>query len=263
MDVRILGAHNLETRHTRHTCLLIDGVLGLDMGSLASALTSAEHGMVRAVLLSHQHIDHIRDLPTLALSTLDDPTPIDVYSLPETLESARAHLLDGVVYPDFTQGLNDLPPKYRFQPVEPWKEFRVLGYDVKPVPVPHAVPALGFIVKSDSGGCVAYTGDIGGELQPFLRNARDAMFPQVVFVDVTFPNRLEWRAKVSGHLTPGMLHGELRAAMESGSGELPRIVAVHRDVGTADEVVAELSDVARDLGVDLAPGYEEDTVTAG
>lgn len=258
MDVRILGAHNLETRYTRHTCLLIDGVLGLDMGSLASALTSAEQGRIRAVLLTHQHIDHTRDLPTLGLVTLDEPLPIEVFSLHETLKSARDHLMDGDVYPDLTQGLNGHPPRYRFQSVEPWIPFRVLNYLVKPVPVPHPVPAVGFVVKSDSGGCVAYTGDTGGDLVRFLR---DEMSPQVVFVDVTFPNRLEWRAQITGHLTPGLLHEQLLEVQDSGNGRLPRIVALHRDVSTREEVLRELATVSEKLKIELAPGYEDDCMT--
>ncbi len=73
MDVRILGAHNLESNRTHHTCFLIDGVLVIDMGSVASSLSPAEQGEILALLITHRHFDHIRDIPTLALMTLDDP----------------------------------------------------------------------------------------------------------------------------------------------------------------------------------------------
>ncbi len=81
MQIRVLGAHNIETRETRHTCFLIDGVLALDAGSLVSALTPPELTRVRAVLLTHGHLDHIRDIPSLALVTLDEPGHVDVYGL--------------------------------------------------------------------------------------------------------------------------------------------------------------------------------------
>ena len=35
MQVRVLGAHNLETNETHHTCFLVDGVLAIDAGSIA------------------------------------------------------------------------------------------------------------------------------------------------------------------------------------------------------------------------------------
>lgn len=103
------------------------------------------------MLLTHRHFDHTRDIPTLALMTLDDPKQIDVYSLPETLDAVRAHLIDGDVYPDFTKKLTDAPPKYRFQPIEAGVAFKVLDYEAKPIPVPHPVPAVGFIVRSNNG----------------------------------------------------------------------------------------------------------------
>ena len=43
MQLRILGAHNLESKDTRMECHLIDGVLALDAGSLARALIFEEH----------------------------------------------------------------------------------------------------------------------------------------------------------------------------------------------------------------------------
>ena len=174
MQVRVLGAHNLPSRDswrdsgTRHTCFLVDGVLGVDMGSLASALTPAEQGWVLAVLVTHRHFDHIRDVPSLALMTLDNPTTIDLYSLPETLEGIHAHLIDGDVYPDFTKQITDAPPKYRLQPVKPWEWIGVLDYQVKPIPQPHPVSSVGYIVRSNSGGTMAYTGDTGGDLSLFL-----------------------------------------------------------------------------------------------
>lgn len=252
MEIRLLGAHNLESRDTKHTCFLVDGVLGLDVGSLVTALGAGELSEIRALLITHRHFDHTRDIPTLGLATLDDPRPIDIYGLAETLDGVHKHLLDGDVYPDLTKGLNDEPPKYRLHPVEPWLPFRVLTYVVKPIPVSHPVSAVGYIVQSDSGGCFAYTGDNGGDIRPFFQ---DECAPEVVFVDVTFPNRLEERARLTGHLTPGLLRTQLIAAFEDNL-RIPRIVPVHMSLVDRDEVAEELKSLAAELGVDLTPGYE-------
>ena len=37
MEIRVLGAHMLESRDTRHTCFLIDNIMALDAGSLAAS----------------------------------------------------------------------------------------------------------------------------------------------------------------------------------------------------------------------------------
>jgi glyoxylase-like metal-dependent hydrolase (beta-lactamase superfamily II) len=253
MEVRVLGAHNLESKGTRHTCFLIDGVLTLDAGSLMGALSPAQQSHVRALLLTHRHFDHTRDLPSLALATLDDARTLEVFSLPETWEGVRAHLMDGALYPDFTQGLNGGPPKYRFRPLEPGVQASVLGYQVMPLPVPHSVASVGYIVRSGSGGAIAYTGDAGGGLLPFLQ---DPLAPQVLFVDVTFPNWLEARAVLTGHLTPRLLRLELLDAVRKGVA-LPRIVPVHLSLPHREEVVRELAAVEAELEIDLTPAHED------
>ena len=62
MEIKVPGAHMLESRDTRHTCFLIYEIIGLDAGSLASAFTLAEQLQIGAVLLTHRRFEHIQDL---------------------------------------------------------------------------------------------------------------------------------------------------------------------------------------------------------
>ena len=62
MEIRILGAHNVESANTRLTSLLVDGVLAVDAGALTSSLTFAEQEKVSSILLTHCHYDHVRDV---------------------------------------------------------------------------------------------------------------------------------------------------------------------------------------------------------
>ena len=263
MDVRILGAHNLPSRDTGKnritgcSSFLIDGTLALDAGSLASALSPEEQGRITAVLLTHRHFDHIRDMPSLALMTLDDPTTIDVYALQETLEGLHSHLMDGDVYPDFTRKITDAPPKYRFQVIKPNEVFNVQGYEIRAVPQPHPVPSVGFIVKSSAGVCLAFTGDTGGELLPFFE---DKGAPEVLFVDVTYPSRFESLARLTGHLTPALLREQIEEARKAGL-KLPSIVAIHIHVPHMDEVVREVAALAKEMKIDLVPGNEDMVVS--
>ena len=257
MEIKVLGAHMLESRDTRHTCFLMDGVMALDAGSLASALTASEQAKVEAVLLTHRHFDHIQDLPTLGVATLDRPGAIDVYGLPETLDAIHKHILNGDMYPDLTEELNDQPPKYRFKGVAANEQFRVLGYQVKPIPVDHPVPCVGFIVKSDSGSCAAFSGDTQGELMGFFQ---DSLSPEVLFVDVTFPNVMYPRAQLTGHQTPWMLREQLVMALAANL-EPPRIIAVHLAPAHREQVANELADLAAELDIDLVPAHEGMVIT--
>jgi ribonuclease BN (tRNA processing enzyme) len=252
MEVRILGAHNLESRRTRHTCLLIDCVLALDAGSLASALTPAEQARISAVLLSHSHFDHIRDIPTLGLATLSQPEAIEVYSLPQTLSAVHSNLLNWEIYPDKTEPINGNDPKFRFHSVEPAAEFPLLDYRVEAVPVPHTVPSVGFIVTSSSGASVAYTGDTQGGLKPFFQEPNQ---PQLLFVELTFPNRLKELAQLTGHLTPCMLGAELKAGLKS-CVTPPRVVAVHLSVEHQPEITEEIAALSQEMEIEVEIGYE-------
>ena len=253
MKVRVLGAHKTESRHAKHTCFLIDGVLGLDAGSLASSLSAAEQGRVQAVLLTHQHFDHIRDLPTLGLSRVGDGKTIGLYGLAETNDAVHRHLLNWELYPDLTESLGQEPPKFKLNPVAPGKSFAAMGYDISPITVTHTVPNVGYVVRADSGRALAYTGDTDSDISAFFA---DDLAADVVFVEVTFPNRLADQADLTKHMTPAGLRSHLAHALSAGL-QVPKLVVVHMSLEHQDEIVEQLASVAKELSIDLAPGYED------
>ena len=79
-------------------------------------------------------------------------------------------------------------------------------------------------------------------------------------MDVTFPNRHQELADLTGHLTPGSLHKQLEEVLEAGV-RLLRIVPVHRSLSHADEGVRELIALQGELGIDLTPGHEDMVVS--
>lgn len=247
MNVRILGAQSLEGQNTRHTCFLVDGVIAIDAGSLMRALSADEQRKIQAVLLTHRHFDHIRDLPSLGLATLDTGGSVSLYSLPETLDTIVSRLMDGVLYPDFTQRLTPNGPKYRLHSITPGDTFNVHGYLVRPLGVPHSAPTVGYIVHEPEGGSFAYCGDSGGDLLPFFQ---DPLKPSPLFIEVTFAGRMESRARLTGHLTPGLLRREIEEALREKLA-IPQIIIVHRNPDHEDEIAEELETVASELGVEI------------
>ena len=253
MQVRVLGAHNLESLHTKHTCFLVDGVLAVDAGSLASALTAEEQAGIEALLLTHRHFDHVRDLPTLALSTLEASGPISVYGLPETLEEVASRIVDGVLYPDFTKRMTEEGPKLSFNPVGDNEDSWHGTYRVRAHRVPHSAPCIGYVVTGPDGHTFAYTGDCGGGLLPFFQ---DPAGPSTLFVEVTYADGMLERAWASGHLTPGLLGAELEEAIKHGVA-MPHIMVVHRDARYEGDIERELRAVSSELEVRISLAYED------
>lgn len=246
MRVRVLGAHNQETLTTRLTCLLVDERLALDAGGLTSTLSLGQQEKIDALLLTHRHYDHVRDLPMLALNTLLSGKTLQVFGLSDTLDRLRSH------YPDFTARPEPSKPRVRLNPVEPGLEFSWADYRILPLAVPHGPPAVGYRVTSSGGSSFFYSGDTGPGLAEALHKARASL----LLLEVTFPNSMERAARSAGHLTPALLEAELQALASSG-GPLPRkVLAVHMTPGFQAEIEGELSTISERLGLPVLPASE-------
>ena len=245
MHLRVLGAHNMESKDTRMECHLIDGVLALDAGSLAGALTFEEQRGVRAVLLSHRHFDHLRDLLPLGITLWNTGLTVDVYGIQDTIEYVTARLMDGKLYPDFLNLPSQENPVFRLHAVEFLREFTVLDYTVMAVPVPHDVPAAGFQI-SNTGSRLFYTGDAG----PGLADAWEHVDPEVLLTEVTFGNDDEQRALITGHLTPRFLEEALRTFRDR-RGYLPKVIVTHINPPWEAEIRRGLEPTASKLEVEI------------
>ena len=253
MIIRFLGTHNAESKDTRLVSFLIDDILAVDAGSLVSELTFPEQKKIRAILLSHGHYDHIRAVPAFAFNNSDRTT--EVIATRRTLEMLSSHLIDGVVYPEFTSESSFLrKATLRLVPVELFERQRIEGYDVMAVPVRHNLDAVGFEITSGDGKTVFYTGDTG----PGLASIWSRISPQLVITDLTWPNNLAAAAKDAGHLCPQMLKEELIEFRRT-KGYLPKVAAIHVSPQHEPEIEAEIREVARSLAtsVDIAHEREE------
>ena len=253
MQVRIVGAHSLDSKHAHHNCFLIDERIAVDAGSIMSALDDDEQERIEAVLLTHHHFDHCRDLPSLALNNRDAGRTAEVHGEPPALSTTNAQLLDGRLYIDATKAPErGVSPPLSLRPFAVGETREVLGYRVSSVRVDHPVPTMGYIV-SDGGLSVGFSGDTGGALMGFFTHPTP---PDVLLIDVKWPERFRAEAERSRHMTPGMLREELLAAKEAGVA-LPKLLAVHRSLREEPELLRELAALQAEMNVDLEPGYED------
>jgi len=251
MEIQILGAHSIEAKGLRLASFLVDGILALDAGGLTSSLSLAEQQQVRAILLTHHHFDHTRDLVTFGASGAAFPDPVDVYALSESLDIVRSCLLDGRMYVDFSTWPSEEKPFLRLTAVEPLQTLIVEGYEVLPVTVRHSVPAVGYQVTSSDGKSLFYTGDTG----PGLSACWERISPQLLLIEVSGLNDLGHFLKSVGHLSAQLLKDEL-AQFRQTKGYLPRVVAVHLPPQYQEHVEQEVRDAARELGTTIDIGYE-------
>jgi ribonuclease BN (tRNA processing enzyme) len=250
MDIRVLGAHNSETSSTSCISLVIDKKLAVEAGGLTSHLTIEEQSEIGAVLITHKHMDHIRDIPNLALDSFRYRTSFSLCSTAAVCGSIKEYLLNGVIYPEF-QNIPEHKPTVCFMELEPFKLQWIDGHAVMPVPVKHIGNAVGYQITDKKDRTVFFTGDTGPGLEECWRHTR----PQLLIIDVTMRNDCEAFARTTGHLTPQLLETEL-ASFRAINGYLPSVLAIHMDAILEPNIKTELEAVKEHLGADINISYE-------
>ena len=250
MKIRIVGAHNIESKDTGCSCLTIDGVLALDAGALTSRLTIKAQQRLQALFLTHRHFDHAKDIPTIGMNFSLVKKSLQVYTTRSIFEDISHYLLDGRLYPDFTKQ-PDGNPALQFNLIEPGKEFTVGHYRVTALPVKHAVPCVGFQVAAPDGKRLFYTSDTGPGLADIFKQVK----PDMLIIELTSPDEHHDFALNAGHLTPALLGKEL-VSFKKVNGYLPRIVTLHSNPLHRREISGQLQKVSRALGTDILMGSE-------
>ena len=248
MRIKILGAHNCESNKTRLVSLLIDDVLAVDAGGLTSTLSFSAQQKLKAILITHAHYDHIRDIPAIAMNALLNESSINIYSTPDVYEKLVHYLLNDTLYPAF---LNRPPdnPAIKFIKINSVKQIE--GYHILAVPMTHSLPTVGFQITAPDGKIVFYTGDTG----PVLADCWQQISPQLLIVEVTAPNKYEEYAHRAGHLTPKLLKKELEG-FRSLKGYLPEVITVHMNPRQENEIEAEIKAVNESLNTSIRMAYE-------
>ncbi len=251
MEIRVLGAHSAESKGFHMTSLLIDGILALDAGGLTSSLSLLEQQAIKAILITHQHFDHSRDLVTFGANGVMNPDPVEVYAPSQAIDVITSCLLDGRVYVDFSKWPSEEKPFLRTKVIEPFETQVIQGYKVLALPVNHAVPAVGYHIASDDGKSLFYTGDTG----PGLSSCWEYISPQLLITEVSGINKIEGFLRKVGHLSAQLLKDEL-IQVRKAKGYLPHVVVIHITPQWENEIRQEVIDVAAELGIAIDIGYE-------
>jgi len=209
MRVRVLGCHGGESPRHRSTCFLLDGTAAIDAGSLTSRLTLPAQQKMRHVLISHSHLDHVKDLAGMADNIVGlINQPIDLWATPGTVAALREHYFNDILWPDFTRIPTSGNPVYRFNEIQFGNHAQVGPYQVKAVPVSHPVESSAFIIRRGHGKALAFSSDTGPS-EAFWEAVNADGNVGAVLLEVSFPNQLQALADIAGHLTPQAVASEL------------------------------------------------------
>ncbi|MCS6800160.1 MAG: 3',5'-cyclic-nucleotide phosphodiesterase [Myxococcota bacterium] len=210
MELRVLGCHGGETPRHRSSAFLVDGRLAIDAGAITSELSLDEQRRIEAVAVSHAHLDHVRDLASLADNRCQQGGPtLTVAGTPGTLRALRRHFFNDRLWPDFSRIPTPRGPTIRWLPLRPERAASVAGFELTAVLVTHTIESAGFVVRASDGGALAYSGDTGPteRFWQVLGAQRDL---RALLMEVSFPDEQARLARVSGHHTPSSLRAELR-----------------------------------------------------
>jgi len=248
--MRFLGAHSTESPRARYVSIFINDRVILDAGAVGTALSQQEQEKIEAVLLTHQHYDHIRDIPTIARNLFHQGISLNVWATPDVRAAIEAHLLNGELYPRF-QEIPKARPTVNFSRVKMLEGQRVDGHRVIATPVNHCPVTVGYQVTDGGGNTVFYTADTG----PGLEDCWEHVTPQLLIVDVTMPDRYEEFSRQTKHLTPSLLQKEMET-FRVRKRYLPQIVVIHMDGSLEGEIREDLKAVSEALDTPITLAAE-------
>jgi ribonuclease BN (tRNA processing enzyme) len=209
MKIRVIGSHGGTAPGYRTSCYLINDDFLIDCGSAASGLNVAQQKKIETILITHPHLDHVKDICFLIENSFGpDRRPLHLRSTQAILDDVHKHLFNDVLWPDFSKIFVDsarTKTLLKFEPLE--SEFVVGGIRIHYEKVNHPVHAVGYILD-DGNSQVVFSGDTG-PTDALWTAANRCRQLKAIFTEISYPNRLDSLARASGHFTTSQLLAEL------------------------------------------------------
>jgi ribonuclease BN (tRNA processing enzyme) len=215
MKVKVLGCSGSETIGHNPPGFLVNDVLMMDAGTITAALSLGAQTKITDILISHPHLDHVKGILFLADNIIGKiKRPVNIHALPQVIAAIKKHLMNNLIWPDFTRIPSSKNPVFTYKPFKAGREFRAAGLTVKAIPMNHPVPAVGFLV-SDARSSLLYSADTGSN-EKLWKAASTAKNLKALIVDTSFPDSYDALAGVSGHFTPMQLQRDLEKSNVDG-----------------------------------------------
>jgi 3',5'-cyclic-nucleotide phosphodiesterase len=245
MKIDFLGCSGgVDGGHACSTCYRINDTLLVDCGTGAGNMTMAEMERIEHVLLTHAHLDHIACLP-LMIDTIAGhrPEPTLAWGLPGVIKIIKDHVLNDLVWPDFTV----IPtPKNPFLVLKtlPEEPLNVEGLQVHVLDAAHGIPACGYLFRKGEVS-VAFSGDTGPD-DAFWNAIKDIPDLHAVAIECSYPNRERELANISKHM-----HVDAVVKHSACLPEHVALIIVHRKPGREEQIAKELKALIPNRRIEL------------
>jgi len=192
------------------------------------------------VFLTHGHLDHVALLPMLADAGVGRRShPLTAYALPETIATLKDCLFNGRIWPDYTMQPAPDCPYLRLLPILVGLPLTLGTRTFTPLPVQHAVPAVGYCLDSGDASLV-FSGDTTFS-EAFWDAVNGIANLRHLIVETTFLNDNDAGSRMSGHTNAHLL--------AQGLARLARPVVLHithMEPGREEQTWAEVLQSAAD-----------------
>lgn len=238
MQIRVLGCSGAIAAGCRTSAFLLDDDVLIDAGTGVGDLSLEALARIDHVLISHSHLDHVLSLGLMADAVMRRRVgrpPIQVHALPETIEALRAHVFNGVIWPDFTRLPSSEAPMLAFSPIEVGQVIVLGERRVEVLPAHHTVPAVGYAVHGREGAWV-YTGDTGPNSALWER--LNTLSVASLVIETAFSDDERQLARISRHLCPAALGRELNQLMRAVD-----VYITHIKPGESEAVMAQIAEL--------------------
>lgn len=241
MKFQVLGCWGNLTQTHRTTGFLLEDHVLLDAGTIVTALDAAAQKKISDVIITHVHMDHIKELPFFVSNRLAGlEGPIRIHGMARTLSFLKRFVFNGLVWPDFSILPKMSRPAIEYRPFRVGKKLRIGDLTFIPVSVNHTVPCAGLII-THRDKAVVHTSDTG-PTQTIWRVARSNKVHAVI-AETSFPNRLADLANLTGHLTPMLLKYEMEKLAIPG---IP-VYVYHQKPDVKEQINSELMELGNPI----------------
>jgi len=206
----MLGVSGGELGMDNHSIsYLVDDKLLIDAGGLLHSMSMDSLLNIDNLLISHSHMDHIKDLPLWGDLIFGQRKPINVRGAQTTLDNVQKHIFNWIIWPDFTSIPTKENPIFKFNGFDDaGAKFKMGGYKIEAVVVNHTVLSTAFIIDNGESSFI-YSSDTTNTDEIWKKANRKKNL-KAILMEISFSNGLQAVADASKHYTPDTLAIDLK-----------------------------------------------------